>query len=145
MPINDRNLKPGTRLVGKYHKQTYTCEVVEVDGKLKFRLQDGREFKSPSAAGMAITGKSCNGWAFWSVETATSAAQPPTQTQPAVETKATGEAQPADASQEAVREQLWVKLRERDQQAECRHHAGADEHQRFATDPLQHHADGHVR
>ncbi len=68
MPINDRNLKPGVKLVGRYHKQTYTCEVVEVDGKLKFRLADGREFKSPSAAGMAITGKSCNGWAFWSVQ-----------------------------------------------------------------------------
>jgi hypothetical protein len=35
-----------------------------------YRLADGKEFKSPSAAGMAITGKSCNGWAFWSLETA---------------------------------------------------------------------------
>ncbi len=89
MPINDRNLKPGTKLVGKYHKQTYTCEVVEADGKLKFRLQDGREVKSPSAAGMAITGKSCNGWAFWSVQTTEAA--PAAETQPAAETAAPAE------------------------------------------------------
>jgi hypothetical protein len=44
--------------------------VVEGEGgKLRYRLLDGREFKSPSAAGMAVTGKSCNGWAFWSLET----------------------------------------------------------------------------
>lgn len=66
MPINDRNLKPGTKLAARYHKQSYACEVVEREGsKLSYRLEDGREFKSPSAAGMAITGKACNGWAFW--------------------------------------------------------------------------------
>src|SRR5438105_2349184 len=32
-----------------------------------YRLADGREFKSLSAAGTAITEKACNGWAFWSV------------------------------------------------------------------------------
>ena len=68
MPIHDRNLKAGTKLIGKYHKQPYKCEVVEVEGKLRFRLEDGREFKSPSAAGMAITGHACDGWVFWSVE-----------------------------------------------------------------------------
>ena len=71
MPINDRNLKPGTQLVARYHKQSYSCEVVGGEGrKLRYRLADGREFKSLSAAGMAITGKACNGWAFWSVATA---------------------------------------------------------------------------
>jgi hypothetical protein len=33
-----------------------------------FLLKDGEvqaEFTSPSAAGSAITGKACNGWAFW--------------------------------------------------------------------------------
>ena len=71
MPIKDRNLKAGDRLSGYYHKQHYSCEVVEGENsKLRYRLADGREFKSPSAAGMAITGKSCNGWAFWSLETA---------------------------------------------------------------------------
>jgi hypothetical protein len=70
MPIHDRNLKTGTKLIGKYHKQSYKCEVVEVEGRLRFRLEDGREFKSTSAAGMAITGHACDGWVFWSVETA---------------------------------------------------------------------------
>ena len=70
MPIEDRNLKPGTRLVGRYHKQSYSCEVIEGEGsKLCYRLGDGRVFKSPSAAGMAITGHACDGWVFWSVET----------------------------------------------------------------------------
>ena len=68
MPINDRNLKTGTKLTARYHKQSYTCEVVEGEGgKLRYRLEDGREFKSPSGAGMAITGHACDGWAFWSV------------------------------------------------------------------------------
>jgi len=85
MPIENRNLKPGDKLVGRYHKQTYKCEVVEAEGgKLHYRLEDGREFKSPSAAGMAITGKSCNGWAFWSMETASTAPPPiqPTEASP---------------------------------------------------------------
>ena len=82
MPIENRNLKAGTRLVARYHKQPYGCEVVEGEGgKVRYRLQDGREFKSPSAAGMAVTGKSCNGWAFWSVEKAEAA--PATEVQQA--------------------------------------------------------------
>ena len=71
MPIENRKLQPGTSLVGRYHKQPYVCEVLEGDGgKLRYRLEDGREFKSPSAAGTAITGHACDGWVFWSVETA---------------------------------------------------------------------------
>ncbi len=71
MPIENRNLKPGTHLVGRYHKQSYSCEVIEGEGsKLRYRLIDGREFKSPSAAGMAITGHACDGWVFWSIDTA---------------------------------------------------------------------------
>ncbi len=70
MPIENRNLTKGTKLTGRYHKQSYSCEVVEnAEGKLMYRLQDGREFKSPSAAGMAITGHACDGWVFWSVQT----------------------------------------------------------------------------
>lgn len=69
MAIKDRNLNVGTKLTGKYHKQPYTCEVIEGEsGKVKYRLEDGREFKSWSAAGMAITGHQCDGWMFWSVE-----------------------------------------------------------------------------
>jgi hypothetical protein len=70
MPIENRNLTKGTKLTGRYHKQSYSCEVVEnAEGKLRYRLEDGREFKSPSAAGMAITGHACDGWVFWSVQT----------------------------------------------------------------------------
>jgi len=77
MPIENRNLTKGTKLTGRYHKQTYSCEVVEnAEGKLMYRLEDGREFKSPSAAGMAITGHACDGWVFWSVQTEESAIAP---------------------------------------------------------------------
>jgi len=70
MPIENRNLTKGTKLTGRYHKQSYPCEVVEnAEGKLMYRLQDGREFKSPSAVGMAITGHACDGWKFWSLQT----------------------------------------------------------------------------
>ena len=65
MPIENRNLTKGTKLTGRYHKQSYSCEVVEnAEGKLLYRLEDGREFKSPSAAGKAITGHSCDGGSF---------------------------------------------------------------------------------
>jgi hypothetical protein len=43
--------------------------VENAEGKLRYKLEDGREFKSPSAAGMAITGHSCDGWKFWSLQT----------------------------------------------------------------------------
>ena len=72
MAIADRNLKPGTKLWVTYKKQEYRAEVIAGDeeGKAIYRLEDGREFKSPSSAGTAITGKACNGWTFWSVEEA---------------------------------------------------------------------------
>ena len=71
MPIENRNLEPGTKLVATYKKETYRAEVVAGEGeKVLYRLGDGREFKSPSAAGTAITSKSCNGWAFWSLDAA---------------------------------------------------------------------------
>src|SRR3982751_517983 len=67
MAIQDRNLSVGTQLYARYKGQTYTAEVIEKEGGTAYRLADGREFKSPSAAGTAITAKACNGWAFWSV------------------------------------------------------------------------------
>ena len=68
MPIENRNLPAGTRLVARYKGQEYTAEVIEVDDGLRYRLEDGREFKSPSSAGSAVTGgKACNGWRFWSL------------------------------------------------------------------------------
>jgi hypothetical protein len=91
MPIENRNLKPGTKLTAKYHKQAYSAEVVEGEGgKLHYRLADGREFKSPSAAGMAITGHACDGWVFWSVETTQAAPAtelPKNSEKPVVETQ----------------------------------------------------------
>src|SRR5439155_14482554 len=67
MAIQDRNLSVGTKLYARYKGQTHTAEVIEKEGGTAYRLADGREFKSPSAAGTAITEKACNGWAFWSV------------------------------------------------------------------------------
>ena len=71
MPIENRDLESGARLVARYKKQEYRAEVVSGDGdKVFHQLDDVREFKSLSAAGTAITGKACNGWAFWSVDPA---------------------------------------------------------------------------
>jgi hypothetical protein len=82
--IENRNLEKGTKLVAHYHKQDYTCEVVEVEeGRLRYRLEDGREFKSPSAAGTAITGRACNGWVFWKVVTPTESTVDPAPQEPA--------------------------------------------------------------
>ena len=63
------SLAAGMRLGATYRKQEHIAEVVAgEDGKLRFRLADGREFASPSAAGSAVMGGiSCNGWRFWSL------------------------------------------------------------------------------
>jgi len=69
MPITDRNLGAGTKLLATYKKQEVLCEVVETDEGVRYRLADGRTFKSPSAAGSAVMGGvACNGWRFWTVE-----------------------------------------------------------------------------
>ena len=83
MPIENRNLTKGTKLTGRYHKQSYACEVENAEGKLRYRLEDGREFKSPSAAAMAITGHQCDGWVFWSVQTEETIATPDAENQEA--------------------------------------------------------------
>ena len=41
--------------------------MVEHDGRLCFVLPKGRVFKSPSAAGKAVTGTATNGYRFWSI------------------------------------------------------------------------------
>ena len=70
MAIENRDLEAGTKLITRYKKEDYKAKVVAgEEGKVKYRLADEREFKSLSSAGTAITGKACNGWAFWSVET----------------------------------------------------------------------------
>jgi hypothetical protein len=67
--LENRNLEAGTRLVARYKGQTHTAEVVQTEDGLRYRLEDGREFKSPSAAGSAVMGGiACNGWRFWSLE-----------------------------------------------------------------------------
>jgi hypothetical protein len=73
MAITDRNLSVGTKLYAKYKGTTHTAEVVlnpNASGDRAIGYQvDGKDelFKSPSAAGIAITEKACNGWAFWTV------------------------------------------------------------------------------
>lgn len=69
MPIENRELVAGTRLVARYKKADRTCEVVETPDGLRYRLDDGTEHKSPSSAGKAaMEGVACNGWRFWSIE-----------------------------------------------------------------------------
>ncbi|MBM4437386.1 MAG: DUF4357 domain-containing protein [Actinobacteria bacterium] len=70
MAIADRTLRVGTELVGRYKGQTFRCTVTTTEdgSKTRYRLEDGREFKSPSSAASAVmNGKSANGWAFWSL------------------------------------------------------------------------------
>ena len=69
MSIEDRNLAAGTKLVARYKGKEYKAEVMETEEGLRYRLEDGKEFKSPSSAGSAVMGGSaCNGWRFWSLE-----------------------------------------------------------------------------
>ena len=82
MTIQDRNLNVGMTLIGRYHKQEHHCQVIAGEGnKIKYKLEDGREFKSPSAAAMSITGHAADGWHFWTVVTA-EAANPQTPESP---------------------------------------------------------------
>jgi hypothetical protein len=90
MPIENRNLESGTRLIATYKKETYHALVVaSAEGKVLYQLSpyDGREFKSPSSLGSAVTGKACNGWTFWSVDTSYAETEGETATsqQPTVE------------------------------------------------------------
>ena len=69
MPLENRNLEPGTVLVARYKKQDRTCEVVQTEEGLRYRLDDGSEHRSPSSAGKAaMGGVACNGWRFWSLQ-----------------------------------------------------------------------------
>ena len=69
MAIANRNLEPGTRLVGTYKKERYFCTVEAEGDKLVFVVEGKGKFKSPSSAASAVMGgKAVNGWLFWSVE-----------------------------------------------------------------------------
>src|SRR6266516_6544759 len=86
MAIQDRNLSVGTKLYARYKGQTHTAEVVlnpEATGDRPIAYKvDGKDelFKSPSAAGTAVTEKACNGWAFWSVGDGAESTGPVTST-----------------------------------------------------------------
>lgn len=68
MSIENRNLKAGTKLVARYKGTEYSAEVVKTKDGMRYRLEDEREFKSPSSAGSAVMGGSaCNGWRFWTL------------------------------------------------------------------------------
>src|SRR5437899_312233 len=95
-------LEPGTKLIARYKGEQHVAEVVEgEEGKVYFRLADGRQFKSPSAAGSTVMGgQACNGWRFWSLagsaETATTAkARAVRKPQPAGKTIKTRKPKPA--------------------------------------------------
>src|SRR5438045_1133076 len=69
MVLADRNLRPGIRLRARYKGETHSCEVFEAEKGVRFRIPDGRDFRSVSGAGTAVMGGiACNGWAFWSLE-----------------------------------------------------------------------------
>src|SRR3954447_26957626 len=70
MPLENRNLEAGTRLVATYKKQAHICtvEAGEEEGSIAYVLADGKRFKSPNAAAVSITGVAQNGWRFWSLE-----------------------------------------------------------------------------
>src|ERR1700675_2218 len=86
MAIQDRNLSVGTKLYARYKGQTHTAEVVlnpEATGDRPIAYKvEGKEqlFKSPSAAGTAITGLACNGWTFWTVGDGSESTGPVTST-----------------------------------------------------------------
>src|SRR5690348_10039861 len=69
MAIENRNLAIGTRLAANYKKVRYMCTVEAGEGGegIAYVLEDGRRFKSPSSAAMAIIGSAANGWRWWSL------------------------------------------------------------------------------
>src|SRR6266511_5326122 len=95
MAIQDRNLSVGTKLYARYTAQTYRAEVVlnpnaTGDRPIAYKVEgNDKLFKSPSAAGTAITDKACNGWAFWSVGDGAENTGPVTSTKTRLATKVT--------------------------------------------------------
>jgi hypothetical protein len=88
MPLENRNLEPGTVLTARYKKQDRTCEVVQTDDGLRYRLDDGTEHKSPSSAGKAaMGGVACNGWRFWSLQGTEPARTPKVEKPPKAQRK----------------------------------------------------------
>ena len=65
MSLTREQVTVGTRLRGRYKKEEFTATVVETPQGQRYRLADGREFRSPARAVMG--GIACNGWRFWSL------------------------------------------------------------------------------
>ena len=104
--IENRELEIGTKLTARFKKQVYTAEVVEADRDdvagskdegLRIRLEDGRVFRSVSSAAAAITGGAINGWRFWSLAPAESAATEPQPEAPADTAAPEDQAEDTDA------------------------------------------------
>ena len=69
MAVEKMEFSTGTVLVARYKKQPYRLTVVATEQGVRFRLEDGREFKSLSATGSHLMGgKAVNGWRFWTLE-----------------------------------------------------------------------------
>lgn len=75
MSIENRDLSDGMQLVAKYKGEVWRANVGATEDGLRIKLEDGRLFKSVSAAGSAIMGgNACNGWRFWSIADTTETA-----------------------------------------------------------------------
>ncbi len=82
MSLTREQVTVGTRLRGRYKKEEFTATVVETPQGQRYRLADGREFRSPSGAARAVMGGiACNGWRFWSL----AADEPPSADSPEAE------------------------------------------------------------
>jgi type IV secretory pathway VirB10-like protein len=115
VPIENRNLEAGTVLTARYKKEDRTCEVVQTDEGLRYRLDDGTEHKSPSSAGKAaMGGVSCNGWRFWSLKGTEPAKKPtakkePKAKEPKAEKPAKAEKEPAAKTKAAPKKSAKAK------------------------------------
>lgn len=68
MPIENRELAVGARLVARYKGKEHLCEVVQTDDGIAYRM-GGMDYTSPSSAGRSVTGGiAVNGWRFWSLD-----------------------------------------------------------------------------
>ncbi len=74
MSIENRTLKLGMKLVARYKGKDHRAEGVKTADGLRYRLDDGREFRSPSSARRRDHGRpqACNGWKCWSIAEAAS-------------------------------------------------------------------------
>jgi hypothetical protein len=57
----------GTIRRREFKGELYTLEVVEEEGKIKYRVK-GVSYASPTAAAKSITRMEVNGWRFWRLD-----------------------------------------------------------------------------